>query len=178
MENKGLVIWLTGLSGSGKTTVANGLHTVLKECRINSIVLDGDNIRNGINADLDFSAEGRKENIRRVMEIAKLFSDNGTVVIAAFISPYKADRDKAKSLIGQNHFREVYVSTSLAVCESRDTKGLYEKARKNEINDFTGISSPYEAPENPDMIIDTEQLSIEDSVHSLFLSIAPKLNEA
>ena len=154
-KQKASVFWLTGLSGSGKSTLANALHTYLTEKSYHSYVLDGDNMRLGLNSDLDFSIEGRKENIRRIAEVAKLLVDAGIVVITAFISPFIEERSKAKEIIGKDFFHEVFVDADLALCESRDVKGLYKKARNGEIRDFTGINSPYEAPQNPELTIDT-----------------------
>lgn len=157
--NKGLVkrdakpvIWLTGLSGSGKSTIANQLELELENMGIKTYVLDGDNVRIGLNSDLGFSDEDRKENMRRITEVAKLFADSGTITIAAFISPFREVRDKAKEIIGAENFIEIHVDTPLDICEQRDTKGLYKKARAGEIKQFTGISSPYEAPLNPDVV--------------------------
>ena len=160
---KGVVLWFTGLSGSGKSTLARSLETNLFKQKRYVYVLDGDNIRHGLNKDLGFSPEHRKENIRRIAEVSSLFQDAGCIVMTAFISPYREDRDLARSLIPKDRFWEIYVSTSLKECERRDTKGLYKKARNNEIPNFTGISSPYEEPTKPELTIDTEELSIEDS---------------
>ncbi|WP_299256533.1 adenylyl-sulfate kinase [uncultured Aquimarina sp.] len=161
------LVWFTGLSGAGKTTLANALHKKLSEQGFSSYVLDGDNIRCGINRDLSFSPQDRSENIRRVIEIASLFLDAGIIVITAFISPYEKDRQKAKNKIGKANFIEVYLSTPLDVCESRDVKNLYKKARSGEITDFTGINAPYEVPISADIKIDTSNLSIEKSVDKI-----------
>lgn len=171
--NKGLlirtsrpVIWLTGLSGSGKSTIANELELALHKLGIKSYVLDGDNIRTGLNKDLGFSDADRKENMRRIAEVAKLFSDSETVTIAAFISPFRQERAEARKIVGDN-FIEVHVDASLEVCEQRDVKGLYKKARAGEIPNFTGIDSPYEVPENPDILLDSGKLTIEECVNKL-----------
>lgn len=162
LNQKGCVIWFTGLSGSGKSTLANAVEQVLHQQRHHTYVLDGDNVRHGLNKNLGFSPEDREENIRRVGEVAKLFSDAGTIVMTAFISPYCADRDQARALIAENRFVEVFVDCPLDVCEERDTKGLYKKARAGEIKEFTGISAPYEPPLNPEVTVNTAALSIEE----------------
>ncbi|MEJ2483710.1 MAG: adenylyl-sulfate kinase [Gemmatimonadota bacterium] len=150
------VIWLTGLSGSGKSTLANELDWRLFERGVSSYVLDGDNIRHGLNGDLGFSPEARTENIRRIGEVAKLFADAGTIAITAFISPYREDRDKVRSLLDRDEdFIEIFVEAPLEVCEERDPKGLYKKARAGEIPEFTGISAPYEAPLKPEIVVNT-----------------------
>lgn len=154
-HQKASVFWLTGLSGSGKSTLANALHTTLTEQGYHSYVLDGDNMRLGLNKDLDFSIDSRKENIRRIAEVAKLMVDAGVIVITAFISPFIEERKKAQEIISKIDFKEVFIDADLALCESRDVKGLYKKARSGEIKNFTGIDSPYEAPVNPDLRIDT-----------------------
>lgn len=158
--HRGTVLWFTGLSGSGKSTLSNALAKCLFEKGIRTYVLDGDNIRQGLNRDLGFSKADRKENIRRIAEVAKLFLDTGMIVIVAFISPYKSDRQLAREIIGTENFLEVYVQCSLEECERRDPKGLYVKARRGEIEHFTGISDPYESPETPEIIICTEEESI------------------
>lgn len=152
--HKGVCIWFTGLSGSGKSTVANELEVELNKLGVHTYLLDGDNVRLGLNKNLDFSDEGRKENIRRIGEVAKLFVDAGIIVLTAFISPFREDRNNVRNLLNNNEFIEVFVDTDLETCESRDPKGLYKKARTGEIKDFTGISSPYEEPENPEIKID------------------------
>jgi adenylylsulfate kinase len=157
------LIWLTGLSAAGKSTIANVVEKELFERGIRTYVLDGDNIRNGLNGDLGFSPEDRKENIRRIGEVAKLMVDAGLIVLTAFISPYREDRDTVRKFIDDDDFIEVYVKCSLAECERRDPKGLYKKARQGLIRNYTGISAPYEAPESPDLIVDTENLCLEDS---------------
>jgi len=164
-------IWLTGLSAAGKSTLAFALERALIDLGHACYVLDGDNVRHGLNRNLGFSHEDRTENIRRIAEVAKLMNDAGLIVIAAFISPYRADRALARSIIGADFFREVYVSTSLSVCESRDPKGLYIKAREGKVAEFTGISSPYEEPELPDLVIDTTQRSLDQAV-SMLISLA------
>lgn len=164
LGQRGCVVWFSGLSGAGKSTLANALENYLLSQKRLSFVLDGDNVRRGLCADLDFSQEGRVENLRRVAQVAKLFADAGTVCLSAFISPLIASRQLARSIIGEDRFMEIYVSTSLAVCEQRDTKGLYKKARAGEVKNFTGISSPFEAPLNPDIAIDTEQTSVAEAV--------------
>jgi adenylylsulfate kinase len=161
--HKPCVVWLTGLSGSGKSTLANAVEQKLFEKGIHTYVLDGDNIRHGLNSNVDFSPEGRKENIRRIGEAAKLFVDAGMVVLTAFISPYRADRDHVRSILGEDEFVEVFVNCPLEVCEARDVKGLYQKARAGEIPDFTGISSPFEEPLHPEITVRTNDLSIEES---------------
>lgn len=152
---KGVTIWLTGLSGSGKSTVGNRLAEFIFERGGRSYVLDGDNVRFGLNKDLGFSPADRKENIRRIGEVSKLFTDAGVITITAFISPYREDRDTVRSLMKQGDFVEVYIKASLEVCESRDPKGLYKKAREGKIPEFTGISAPYEEPLNPELVVDT-----------------------
>lgn len=161
-----LVIWFTGLSGSGKSTLANALQNHLFNENKQVYVLDGDNIRSGLNSDLDFSENGRIENIRRISEVAKLLSQAGFIVITAFISPFKSDREKARQIIGPC-FREVYIKASIETCESRDVKGLYKKARNGEIKNFTGLDSPFEEPTSPDLIINTSNTSIEESLVQL-----------
>ncbi len=153
--HSGVTLWLTGLSGSGKSTLAHRVERRLIEAGVFAYVLDGDNVRHGLNADLGFGADERKENIRRVGEVARLFTDAGAVVITAFISPYREDRARARALLEEGDFVEVHVAADLATCEARDPKGLYAKARAGEIPNFTGISAPYEAPENPELRVDT-----------------------
>ncbi len=153
-KHRGVCVWFTGLSGSGKSTLANNLEVLLNKNGMHTYLLDGDNIRHGLNKNLDFSAEGRTENIRRIGEVAKLFVDAGIIVLTAFISPYIKDREQVRNLLPENSFIEVFVDCDLETCEARDPKGLYKKARANEIKDFTGISSPYEKPIHPEIIID------------------------
>ena len=160
------VVWFTGLSGSGKSTLANALESKLFELGYKTYVLDGDNVRMGLNKDLGFSNEDRKENIRRISEVANLFSDSGTLTLTAFISPFIEDREIARNIIGEN-FIEVWVKANLEICEERDPKGLYKKARAGEIKNFTGIDSPYESPENPELIIETDKLDIEQSIDTI-----------
>lgn len=157
-------LWFTGLSGSGKSTLAYATEAALVGRGVNAFVLDGDNVRFGLNADLGFSPEDRAENIRRVGHVARLMVDAGVVVLSSFISPYRADRQAVRDLHGVGQFVEVHVDTPLEVCEARDVKGLYEKARAGEIEDFSGISAPYEAPEDPELRIDTSQRPLEDCV--------------
>ena len=173
--HRSFLIWFTGLSGSGKSTIANALESKLFEKKIKTYTLDGDNIRKGINNDLNFSPEDRTENIRRIAEISKLFVDAGIVVLAAFVSPYKKDREAIKNIVGKNNFVEIYINTSVEECEKRDVKGLYKKARMGEIKDFTGVNAPYEQPESPDIEIKTEQLSVEQSVTKIINVINKKL---
>lgn len=164
--HKAVVIWFTGLSGCGKSTLAHAVENTLFERGCRTIVLDGDNIRHGLNKNLGFSPEDREENIRRLGEVAKLFTDAGVIAITAFISPYRADRDKARALAG-GAFLEVYVKCALEICEQRDPKGLYKKARAGEIPEFTGISAPYEEPLSPELVVDTGQESVEESVEKV-----------
>lgn len=163
-DHKGKVLWFTGLSGSGKSTLANAVDDVLNSKKYSTYILDGDNIRMGLNKDLGFSPEDRKENIRRISETAKLFADSGKIVLTAFISPYLDDRDKAKALIGKD-FVEIFVDTSIKECIKRDPKGLYKKAISGEIKNFTGISAPYESPINPDILI--KNMSIINAVNKI-----------
>jgi len=161
-SHKSKVLWFTGLSGSGKSTVANATEAILHERGMQTYILDGDNVRMGLNKDLGFTASDRTENIRRISEVAKLFVDSGSVVLTAFISPYILDRADAKKTIGSDDFIEIFVSADLSVCEKRDPKGLYKKARSGEIKNFTGIDAPYEEPVNPDLIIKTDKYTIEE----------------
>jgi adenylyl-sulfate kinase len=169
---KPATVWLTGLSGAGKSTVACALEKMLLAEGRACYVLDGDNIRHHLNRDLGFSAEARRENIRRAAEVAHLMNEAGLIVITALISPFREDRDMARTIIGAERFVEVYVSTSVEVCEARDPKGLYAKARSGAISDFTGISSPYEAPLTPQLALDTHALSLEQSSQRLFSHLA------
>ena len=173
LGQKGVMLWFTGLSGSGKSTVAIALERELQKRGLLCRILDGDNIRSGINKGLGFTAEDRRENIRRIAEVAKLFVDTGIITIAAFISPSNELRRMASDIIGAEDFKEVYISTPLEVCEARDVKGLYAKARRGEIKNFTGISAPFEAPDHPALSIDTRKMSLEDSVKQIltFLGI-------
>ena len=165
--HKGMVIWFTGLSGSGKSTLANAVNEVLHLDGLSTYVLDGDNIRHGLCKDLGFSDEDREENIRRIGEVANLFMNAGIITITAFVYPFINDRHKVRKIIGSKDFIEVYCSADIDVCESRDTKGLYKKARLGEIKEFTGISSPYEAPVNPEIVVDTGTLNLNDSVEEV-----------
>jgi len=164
-KKKSFLLWFTGLSGSGKSTLANIVEFKLHKLGMSTFILDGDNIRLGLNKDLSFSKDDRKENIRRIAEISKLFLDAGIVTLAAFVSPYIKDRDNIKQIIGKENVIEVYVNTSIEECERRDKKGLYKRARVGEIKNLTGINAPYEAPKNPNLEIKTEDLSIEDSAN-------------
>ena len=162
-QHKSRVLWFTGLSGSGKSTVANATEKILHDMGLHTYILDGDNVRMGLNKDLGFSPEDRTENIRRITEVAKLFADSGSIVLTAFISPYREDRDKAREIISNEDFIEIFVSADLSVCEARDPKGLYKKARAGEIKGFTGIDAPYEAPLKPELIVETDKHDIEAS---------------
>jgi len=162
-KQKGVCLWFTGLSGSGKSTLARSVEKALYELGCFSYVLDGDNIRHGLNGDLGFSNEDRKENIRRIGEVSKLFVDAGLVTLTAFISPFRADRKAVRDMLDPKQFIEIYVNCPLDICEQRDVKGLYTKARKNEILEFTGISSPYEAPETPEIRVNTGEKTLEES---------------
>ncbi len=172
---KPIVIWFTGLSGSGKSTLASALETYLYTEGFNTYILDGDNVRKGLNSDLDFSAESRKENIRRIAEVSRLFLDAGVIVLTAFISPFKSDRAAARNLIGEKNFLEVFVNCPLEVCEQRDTKGLYKKARAGEITNFTGIDSPFEEPDEADITINTDTDTLELGLKRLKEIIEPRL---
>ncbi len=169
------VFWLTGLSGSGKSTIAQGLERRLFEAGYFPQVLDGDNIRSGINSNLGFSLEDRRENIRRIAEVAKLYVESGVIVLSSFISPTREIRALARDIIGSEDYLEVYVNTPLEVCEARDVKGLYAKARNGEIKGFTGIDSPYEAPLTPAVEVRTEDMSVEEAVEFVFNQVLPYL---
>ena len=162
--HRSAILWFTGLSGAGKSTLANAVNQALFERGLATYVLDGDNVRHGLCKDLGFSDADREENIRRIGEVAKLFLDSGVIVLTAFVSPFRADRDKARALVDDGDFIEVFCSADLGVCEERDTKGLYAKARAGEIKEFTGISSPYEAPESPELSVDTGAAALEACV--------------
>ncbi|MBK7148598.1 MAG: adenylyl-sulfate kinase [Bacteroidetes bacterium] len=164
LQQQGKVLWFTGLSGSGKSTIAQGVEAALHQQGYYVVVLDGDNVRTGINNNLGFSEADRTENIRRIAEVAKLFLQNGAIVICCFVSPTRALRALAQSIIGEPDFVEIYVNTPLEECEKRDVKGLYAKARAGEIKDFTGVNAPFEAPENPDLEILTKNKSVEETV--------------
>lgn len=174
LNQRGMMLWFTGLSGSGKSTVAIALERELHSRGLLCRILDGDNIRSGINNNLGFSTEDRVENIRRIAEVGRLFVDTGIITIAAFISPNNQLREMAAEIIGKDDFVEVFVSTPLEECEKRDVKGLYAKARRGEIKNFTGISAPFEAPEHPDITLDTSKLPVEESVKILLDYVLPK----
>lgn len=175
LKQHSVMIWFTGLSGSGKSTIAIALERELQKRGLLCRILDGDNIRSGINNNLGFSVEDRVENIRRIAEIGKLFVDTGIITLAAFISPNNDIREMAANIIGKEDFMEIYVSTPIEECERRDVKGLYAKARKGEIKNFTGISAPFEAPEHPALSLDTSKLSVEESVNKLLDLILPRV---
>ncbi|MFI8574213.1 adenylyl-sulfate kinase [Rossellomorea aquimaris] len=172
--HQSFILWFTGLSASGKSSVANALSHSLFQQGKQVYVLDGDNVRHGLNHDLGFREEDRKENIRRIGEVSKLFIDSGQIVLTAFISPYREDRALVRNLVEPDEFIEVYVHCSLEECEKRDPKGLYKKARKEEITHFTGISAPYEEPEKPEVVLDTEKHSIEECVEYLLTVLNQK----
>ena len=174
LGQRGCVVWLTGLSGSGKSTIARALEARLMAAGRVAYVLDGDNIRHGLNSDLGFSPEDRDENIRRIGEVARLFADAGILVMTAFISPYIKDRDQARSLLPEGRFIEIYCACSLDKCEERDPKGLYQKARSGEIKEFTGISAPYEAPQNPELVIQTDTLTLHESADEIIRFLEEK----
>ena len=173
LHQRGVMLWFTGLSGSGKSTVAIALERELHKRGLLCRILDGDNIRSGINANLGFSAEDRRENIRRVAEVAKLFVDTGIITIAAFVSPTEELRRLAQQIIGEDDFKEIYISTPIEECERRDVKGLYARARRGEVKNFTGISAPFEAPQHPALSLNTSKLPVEESVKHLlkFLNV-------
>ncbi|MEM0992102.1 MAG: adenylyl-sulfate kinase [Bacteroidota bacterium] len=175
LQQRAKVLWLTGLSGSGKSTIAQALERKLYNEGYFPQVLDGDNIRSGINNNLGFSLEDRKENIRRISEIAKLYLYSGVITLNSFVSPTREIRNFARQIIGADDFLEIYINAPLSVCEARDVKGLYQKARKGEIKGFTGIDSPYEAPENPALEIKTDECSIEEAVELLYDFLLPKI---
>ncbi len=170
-----LLLWFTGLSGSGKSTIANAVETALFNKGVHTYSLDGDNVRLGLNSNLTFSAEDRKENIRRIAEVSKLMIDAGLVVIASFVSPYREDRAAVRDIITASRFVEIYINTSLEECEKRDVKGLYKKARAGEIKNFTGINAPYEAPVNTDIEIDTLNTTVEEAVDIIIQKIERKI---
>ena len=174
LGQKGVTVWLTGLSGSGKSTVAVAAERALVDQGKVAYVLDGDNVRHGLNSNLGFSPEDRTENIRRIGEVAKLFTDAGLIVFSSFISPYRSDRDQVRENMGEGDFVEVYVAASVETCEGRDVKGLYAKARKGEIPEFTGISAPYEEPEKPELVLDTNSQTVEESVAQLVAYLSDK----
>ena len=166
-DHLSVVLWFTGLSGSGKSTLAHALEEKLFQKGCRTFVLDGDNVRHGLNSNLDFSEKGRTENIRRIGEVSKLMMESGLIVMTAFISPFNKDRNEARRLISNADFIEIYCKASLETCEARDVKGLYKRARAGEIKNYTGIDSPYEKPESPELIIDTDQQSLEESVDGI-----------
>jgi len=167
-NHRSIVLWFTGLSGSGKSTLAHALEEKLFQKGCKTFVLDGDNVRHGLNSNLDFSETGRTENIRRISEVSKLMLESGLIVMTAFISPINIDRIEARKLISNDDFIEIYCKASLETCETRDVKGLYKRARAGEIKNYTGIDSPYEVPKNPELIIDTDNQSLEESVFTIF----------
>lgn len=173
LNQRSKVLWFTGLSGSGKSTIAQALERHLYNEGFTAQVLDGDNIRSGINKDLSFSAEDRAENIRRIAEIAKLYVQSGIISINSFISPTIASRQSAKDIIGETDYLEIYVNAPLEVCEARDVKGLYQKARSGIIKNFTGIDAPYEAPENPALEIRTDQMDVDEAVQKVYTYLLP-----
>jgi adenylyl-sulfate kinase len=175
MNQKSTLFWFTGLSGSGKSTLAVQLEAVLSQRGYKTYLLDGDNVRSGLNKDLTFGEAGRIENIRRIAEVSKLMVDAGLVVIASFISPFERDRQIVKNTVGADSYFEVFVDCPVEECEKRDVKGLYKKARAGEIKEFTGISSPYEAPQNPDLIIKSAEMPIQDSINLLLERVMPLL---
>ena len=173
-QHQSIVIWFTGLSGSGKSTLAHVLEEKLFKKRCSTYVLDGDNVRHGLNSNLDFSDNDRKENIRRIGEVCKLMLEAGIIVMTAFISPFREDRSQVRKLMPKGDFIEIYCKASLEVCEGRDVKGLYKRARAGEIKNYTGIDSPYEIPKNPELIIDTDKESLEESVSKIFSFLESK----
>ena len=174
-QHQPLLLWFTGLSGSGKSTIANCVEEELYKYKIHTYTLDGDNIRKGLNCDLSFSPEDRAENIRRIAETAHLMMDAGLVVLAAFVSPYQRDRDNIRNIVGHNNMVEIYINTSIEECKRRDVKGLYTKARKGEIKNMTGISAPYESPLYPDIQINTEEVTVVEATKQIINFIKPKL---
>ena len=173
-QHKSFVLWLTGLSGSGKSTLANALEKKLFDTGHNVFVLDGDNIRHGLCSDLGFGEQDRHENMRRIVEVSKLFTESGTIVIAAFISPYIKDREQVRSRLPHGDFHEVYCECDLEVCEARDPKGLYARARKGEIENFTGISAPYEEPIKPDIVVNSSKQTIEEELELVISTLKQK----
>lgn len=172
--HKSCVLWFTGLSGSGKSTLANAVNQALFQTGLRSYVLDGDNIRHGLNSDLGFDAGDRKENIRRIGEVAKLFVDSGQIVLSAFISPFQEDRKLVRDMFEAEEFIEIFLKCPIQVCENRDPKGLYKKARKGDIPEFTGISSPYEMPSRSEIVIETDNMTIEESVEKIIAYLKDK----
>ena len=174
-QHQAILLWFTGLSGSGKSTIANSVEQELHKNKVHTYTLDGDNIRKGLNSDLSFSPKDRSENIRRIAETAHLMIDAGLVVLAAFVSPYRNDRDHIRNIVGDDNMVEIYINTSIEECERRDVKGLYKKARKGEIKNMTGISAPYESPLHPDVQINTEEVTVVDATKQIINFINPKL---
>lgn len=171
-KHRGAILWFTGLSGAGKSTLAHAVEEHLHQMGCRTFVLDGDNVRHGLCGDLGFSAEDRVENIRRVGELAKLFMEAGIIVLTAFISPFREDRDKVRAMVNSGEFLEIYCHCPIEVCEQRDVKGLYKKARAGEIGQFTGISSPYETPEHPELVLNTSQVDLKDCVDQVITAIS------
>lgn len=174
-QHQSLLLWFTGLSGSGKSTIANCVEQELHKNSIHTYILDGDNIRKGLNSDLSFSPEDRSENIRRIAETAHLMMDAGLVVLAAFVSPYRNDRDNVRNIVGNDNMVEIYINTSVEECERRDVKKLYKKARKGEIKNMTGISAPYESPLHPNIQINTEEVTLVNATKQIMNFVNPKL---
>lgn len=176
LNQKSIVLWFTGLSGSGKSTLATQVEYRLFQAKFKTYLLDGDNIRFGLNKNLGFSEEDRQENIRRIGEVSKLMVDAGLIVLSSFISPFKNDREQIKQIVGEDKFIEIFVDCPIEICEQRDVKGLYKKARNGEIKNFTGIDSPYEKPENPDLIVHTDIEELTESVEKVIKKIISKIN--
>ncbi|MBI5740590.1 MAG: adenylyl-sulfate kinase [Nitrospirae bacterium] len=177
--HKSVILWFTGLSGAGKSTLAHALEEKLHEHGCRTFVFDGDNVRHGLCRDLGFSREDRKENLRRIGEMCKLFIEAGVIALTAFISPFREDRDYLRRMVGSGDFIEIYCNAGLQVCEARDVKGIYAKARRGEISEFTGISSPYEVPDNPELVVDTGQTDLRECVNKIIRYLQDKelLNE-
>lgn len=176
-NHRPLLVWFTGLSGSGKSTIASALEKALYAEEIHTYLLDGDNLRSGLNSDLSFSPEDRRENIRRIAEVANLMMDAGLVVLASFISPYREDRENVKRIVGYENFVEVFINTPVEECEKRDVKGLYAKARAGEIKNFTGVNAPYEIPMAPDIEIDTTRISVDEAVSKVLKEIGKRIRK-
>lgn len=172
--HRGAIIWFTGFSGSGKSTLAHAVEEILHQQGCRTFVLDGDNVRHGLCGDLGFSAKDREENIRRIGEMAKLFMEAGIIVLTAFISPYRADRERVRGMVGHGDFTEIYCDSSIEVCEARDVKGLYKKARAGQIAEFTGISSPYEIPENPELTVHTGNQDLDTCVRQVIATLVQR----
>lgn len=173
--HKPVLVWLTGLSGSGKSTLASEVEKILFAKAVNTYILDGDNVRSGLNSDLDFSENSRKENIRRIGEVSKLFIDSGAIVLTAFISPFREDRAQARALVGSENFVEIFVDTPLEICEQRDVKGLYKKARAGQIKNFTGIDSPFETPVNADVVVKTAEHTLAECTQMILEVVLKKI---